>query len=412
MTHKLTFWENKDITFEESKKYSSRTEFCKGSYGAYRVSKKNGWLNEMTWLNRKNVYKDPVDVVYRYYFPQNNAIYVGRTIYPKLRDYQHKTVEKDTVYKFAKENSIEIPPMEIIEEGLTVLQGAEREAYWEKHYRKKGFIIINKQPCGSLGLMCRGKWSKEKCFEEARKYKSKSEFRKNCNYACTIATKKGWINEMDWLHIVKQRNNGYWKNKDNFLKEAKKYESKKELEKNNLAAYVAGWKYGYLEDVEWKNERKTLPFNYWKDKEHCIEESKKYNSRNEFRKGNQSAYWASLKYGYIDEMDWLTKRKSVKRGFLKNKELILEEARKYNSRSEFRKNNRNFYEAACRYGYLDEIGWTPNKKSHPKGYWDNIDNVIKEVRNYKSKKELKEKNSYLYKIIFKKGYIDKLTWLK
>lgn len=40
MAHRLTFWENKNKTFEESKKYTSRTEFCKGSYGAYRVSKK------------------------------------------------------------------------------------------------------------------------------------------------------------------------------------------------------------------------------------------------------------------------------------------------------------------------------------------------------------------------------------
>ena len=132
----------------------------------------------MIWLNRKNVYKDPVDTVYRYYFVNENAIYVGRTIYLELRDYQHRTREKDTVYKFAKKNNIEIPKIEILEEGLTVLQGAEREDYWEKYYRKKGFTILNKQPCGSLGLMCRGKWSKEKCFEEAKKYKLEANFKK------------------------------------------------------------------------------------------------------------------------------------------------------------------------------------------------------------------------------------------
>ena len=202
MAHRLTYWENKDTTFEESKKYSSRTEFYKGSFGAYRVSKKNGWLNEMTWLNRRNVYKDPVDNVYRYYFENENAVYVGRTIYLELRDQQHRTREKDTVYKFAKEHNTEIPKIEVLEEGLTVLQGAEREDYWEKHYRNKGFTIINKQPCGSLGLMCRGKWSKEKCFEEAKKYKTKSEFRKNASYACEISTKNGWINEMNWIHTV------------------------------------------------------------------------------------------------------------------------------------------------------------------------------------------------------------------
>ena len=304
MAHRLIYWEDKEKAFEESKKYSSRIDFYKGSHGAYTVAKNNGWLNEMTWLNRKNVYKDPVDTIYKYHFVNENAVYIGRTIYPELRDKQHRTREKDTVNKFSKDNNTDIPKMDILEDGLTVLQGAEREIYWAKYYKNKGFILINKQPCGSLGLMCNGKWSKRKCFEEARKYKSKSEFRKNSSYACSLSVKNGWINEMPWLHCIKQLPNGYWKDKENFLKEAKKYNSKKELEKGNLAAYAAGHKYGYLDEVEWKNERKVLPYGYWMNKEHVLEEAKKYTSRNEFRKGNQSAYWAAHKYGYINDINW------------------------------------------------------------------------------------------------------------
>lgn len=168
MAHRLTYWEDKEKTFKESKKSSSRMEFYKNSHGAYTVAKKNGWLNEMFWLNRKDIYKDQVDVVYKYHFVNENAIYIGRTIYPELRDKQHKTRENDTVYKFSKENNIEIPKMEILEEGLTVLKGAKRENYWAEYYKNKGFTLINKQPCGSLGLLCKGKWSKRKCFEEAK----------------------------------------------------------------------------------------------------------------------------------------------------------------------------------------------------------------------------------------------------
>ena len=90
MAHRLIYWENKKITFEESKKYTSRSDFYKGSHGAYVVAKKNDWLNEMTWLNCKNVYKDPVDSVYKYYFKDLNAIYVGRTIRLKKRDNEHR----------------------------------------------------------------------------------------------------------------------------------------------------------------------------------------------------------------------------------------------------------------------------------------------------------------------------------
>lgn len=305
MAHRLIYWEDKDRTFEESKKYSSRMAFSKGSYGAYRVSKKNGWLDEMAWLNRKNIYKDPVDCVYKYHFVNENAMYIGRTIYPELRDKQHRTIGKDSVNRFAKEHNTEIPKMEIIEDKLTVIEGAKREAYWEKYYRINGFSMINVQPCGSLGLMCKGKWSKEKCFEESKKYKTRSEFQKNASQAYHISIEKGWIDEMDWFPKNREHPNGYWRNKENFLSEARKYTSKKELMKNNLAAYTAGRKYGYFDECTWFKNRKCLPYGYWKDKEHCIEEAKKYNSKIEFQKGNQSAYWASLKYKYLNEMTWL-----------------------------------------------------------------------------------------------------------
>ena len=304
MAHRLVYWEDKKRTIEESKKYSSRVAFHNGSHGAYVVSKKNGWLDEMTWLNRKNVYKDPVDTVYKYHFVNENAVYIGRTIYPELRDKQHRVRENDTVNRFSKEKNVEIPKMEIIEDGLTVMQGAERENYWAEYYKNKGITLINKQPCGSLGLMCNGKWSKRKCFEEAKKYKSKSEFRKNASYACELSIKNGWINEMKWLKCYKQLPKGYWKNKENFFKEANKYNSKKELEKGNLAAYAAGCKYGYLDEVEWKSERKVLPYGYWMNKERVMEEARKYTSKNEFRKGNQSAYWAAHKYKYINDITW------------------------------------------------------------------------------------------------------------
>ena len=322
MAHRLIFWEDKERTFNESKKFTSRVEFYKKSHGAYVVAKKNGWLDEMIWLNRKNVYKDPVDFVYKYHFVNENAVYVGRTIYPELRDKQHRVRERDTVYKFAKEHNSEIPKMEILEDNLTVIQGAKQEKYWANFYKDKGILLINKQPCGSLGLICKGKWTKKKCYEEARKYTKRSEFQRNSSQAYYISMKNGWIDEMDWLPKRQLHPSGYWKNKENFLNENKKYKSKKELEKGNLAAYAAGYKYGYLDEVDWECERKVLPFGYWKVKENVMEESKKYKSRNEFRKANQSAYWAAHKYGYIDQMDWLTNRNKNTNERKKNKTLL------------------------------------------------------------------------------------------
>ena len=41
---------SKETVFEESKKYSSKTEFKKNRGGAFKVAYDNGWLVEMDWL--------------------------------------------------------------------------------------------------------------------------------------------------------------------------------------------------------------------------------------------------------------------------------------------------------------------------------------------------------------------------
>lgn len=44
---------DKDSVFTESSKYNTRSEFRIGSYGAYDVARKNGWLNEL--FPKKNI---------------------------------------------------------------------------------------------------------------------------------------------------------------------------------------------------------------------------------------------------------------------------------------------------------------------------------------------------------------------
>ena len=41
---------------------------------------------------------------------------------------------------------------------------------------------------------------------------------------------------------------GYWKNRDNMMDEAKKYSTKEEFQKGNLSAFLAAYKYGYIDE--------------------------------------------------------------------------------------------------------------------------------------------------------------------
>lgn len=93
---------------------------------------------------------------------------------------------------------------------------------------------------------------------------------------------------------------GYWKNKDNMMKEAKKYTSKEDFKKGNLTAFLAAYRYGYIDDMVWMVKQKQHKNGYWNYK-HIEEEALKYDTKTEFFKGNQTAYRAALKLGIIDD---------------------------------------------------------------------------------------------------------------
>lgn len=300
MRHPKNYWKNEKNILEESKKYKSRTEFKKKSNRAYDAARKLNLLDKMEWLSYKNVFKDKVDFIYKYHFINENAIYIGRTIYPEIRDNQHKTKTNDSVYKFALEHNTPIPPMEIIESGLTVYQGVNREIYWESYYNNNGFEMINKTKCGSIGSMSKGKWTKNKCIEESKKYKSRGEFYINSNSAYQKSLKNGWINEMTWLSNNKKHPKGYWKIKENVINESKKYTSKNEFQKGNLSAFLAAHRYGYIDEMTWLVKQKQHKKGYW-TYENIEKEAVKYETKTDFQKNCNVAYRKALQLKIIDD---------------------------------------------------------------------------------------------------------------
>ena len=93
---------------------------------------------------------------------------------------------------------------------------------------------------------------------------------------------------------------GYWKNKENMMREARKYSTKEEFQKGNLYAFLAAHKYGYIDECYWMVKQKQHKNGYWTYK-HIEEEALKYNTKTEFSKVCNTAYIAALKLGIIDD---------------------------------------------------------------------------------------------------------------
>lgn len=343
-----------DTCLEIARQYKTKREFELGNKRAYGAAIRHGWIKNFSWMvkARVNVMSDNVDNVYMYYFDKYNAVYVGRTINVKKRDRQHLfDIDKDAVAKFALEHNCAVPPIIILEDCLTLEQGQDRENYWVNYYREHGYNVLNKAPTGigvsSLGNIAGIKWSKKKCYEEAKLYSCRKAFQCGSVGAYTLALKRGWLEDYTWFKRP-QNWNQKW-DRESCYEEALKYNRISKFEDNSPGAYRAAKKNGWLVDYTWI-EYTVKPAGYW-SYETCYEEAKRYKSRGELKKHARTAYRYALTNGWLDDYTWFVKKWELKW----SKERCFDEANKYKSRYEFRKGCGSAYAAALRNGWLDEF---------------------------------------------------------
>ena len=94
--------------------------------------------------------------------------------------------------------------------------------------------------------------------------------------------------------------NGYWNNKENCFREAKKYKTTYELQRYNYGCYMG------LKRNNWVNEAfpttsGVKPMNYWNDKERVIEAAAQCSTKMEFKRKFGDAFNAAIRYGWENE---------------------------------------------------------------------------------------------------------------
>lgn len=185
-------------------------------------------------------------------------------------------------------------------------------------------------------------WTREAISQEARNYKSKSDFKEasgSAYYAC-VCRYPGLI---DTLFENKIR---YWKTEEAVREEALKYKTRKEFQKAVSGAYKSAVrKFPHvLDDVF--GESKTLPWSI----DELVEEAGKYESRDAMKQGNCGAM-AAL-YKHPDLLESLFPAKYVKW----TEDLVRAEAAKYRTKADFIYSNVGAYGYASSLGILDDLG--------------------------------------------------------
>ncbi len=144
----------------------------------------------------------------------------------------------------------------------------------------------------------RGTWSLEEVKVIASTVTCSTEL-KALNYAAwSVAQKRGWLTELGFE--PKRKPNGYW-TKSRCAQIARKYRTRTEFQKTEHGVYHRAWVNGWLNDICVHMEFDQLPNGYW-SKEHCQEVAHLCKTRDELRQRFPGAYNACHKRNWIDSV--------------------------------------------------------------------------------------------------------------
>ena len=437
------YWKIKENVFAESHKYATRAEFCESCYLAYISAKNNGWLEEMTWLAKtdkrskgywnvkENVFAEaekyeskslfhqkapgayasalahhwleemnfkekdsgygPIHIVYVYLDEINKYAYVGATNDIKRRDSEHRREENDPVYKHFKAKEIDIPKCKVLLDGLTIVERQREERIQSLYYRDVLHYQLLNNPnltgenIGSLGALA-SKWTKSKVIREAEKYKTPTEFFTKSAGAYDAALRYKMMNKetFPWFYSNRMPPR-WWNDKEHVFEESKKYKTWEEFFWKSPAAHNSARRHKWADEMTWL-VRKQAPQSFWQNEENVIEESKKYSTKTEFFKGCHAAYDYAKKHNLWDKMPWI--KTTIKESGYWTKERVLDEGKKYSTKKDFLNNAPTAYSKANKYHWMDEMTWFQSDVK-PQGYWQIKQNVIEESKKYSSRVEFR-----------------------
>lgn len=294
---------NRETCYNEAKKYKSRGEFKTNSAGAYDVARKRGWIDDYTWFS----------------VPTNTKKWNRKSCYDEAKKYVSKN-------EFRKHSS-----------------GAYNVAHRNGWLDDYSWFEQKRRPSGY--------WNRETCYSEAKKYNSIRDFEKGVPRACEIARKNGWLNDYNWFKRPKNYNKKW--DIESCYNEAKKYKSRGEFKANCTGAYHAARINGWINDYYWLKERFV-----W-TRIDCYKEAQKYKSRGEFALGNNGAYTAARKKGWLNDYNWFNK---IRKNW--DYSTCYDEAKKYVTRSEFKTGCGSAYSLAMKNGWIKDYEWLAPPKTH------------------------------------------------
>jgi len=191
-----------DFRIEEALKYTNRTSFNKKSRGASSSAKKHDWFDEI--CSHMVITQKPK----------------GYWMFDKCKE---EALKYNTRKKFAINSSS--------------AYDNSRKNKWLNEICSH--MIETQKP--------KGYWTFDKCKKEALKYNTKTEFLKNSSACYSFSNRKKWTDEI-CSHMLKFNGKIIW-TKEKCHEEAKKYKYRNDFNKSSHVVYSISQRHKWLNDI-------------------------------------------------------------------------------------------------------------------------------------------------------------------
>lgn len=263
--------------YEEAKKYTTLIDFHDKSSSSYTYARDNDWLKNFIWLestrwkkygkiytieelkqiskncfNREEL-KQKNEHAYRYAIKNGliNELFTEKWNVKPLKWTHEKCVEESKKYEYYND-----------------FMTKSSSAYTTACHRKwiKDFIWLKRERVEP------NHWTYDKCFEEAEKHKTLTDFRDSSSTAYSVSLKKGWIKDYTWFEKVSSRLeaivNHVFTKKNILFEEQKKFDWLKYKKPLSLDFYLPEYNVAiecqgiqHFEPQDWFDHMKSHSFN-------------------------------------------------------------------------------------------------------------------------------------------------------
>ena len=373
------YW-NKERCHQFALQYETKVDWIKGHNKSYSAASRLGIINQIT-DHMTPIGNKKMRCLYAITINNTNYAYIGLTGNFKRRMRDHLKTKR--FIDLTQEYGIESIVLNQLTDYIDAKEAQRKEAELMEDYLINGFFLLNKAKAGSLGGSTL-KWTEEAILEDSKKYTNVMDWANTKKSGYASASAAG-ILEKATAHMERQmKTPGSW-TKTEVVEYSIQFTTITEWNKNDAKSYAAASRMGLLVDPDVVGHFiKGLVINKKWTKEKVLADAKNFSSRSEWKAKNGSAYRASHNAGYFDEATAHMKTPEKTRKW--TKEIILLDAKKYKSRSEWNRYSPSAVSAARRLGCFD-IAVNHMKILNPKGKWSKKSSVLTSAKKYKSKFE-------------------------